>query len=134
VVGRCNASQDAQDAWDAGDASLASGRIADGSDAGSVFADVIPVGEGSCYYNWLSTFSPGVVVEGATSASFFPLSFFNYLFGNSFMSFLPVGMLILRIITVSFRSCCPWRFPSGGIILPTFVIFLFLEFCVESFF
>jgi len=27
-------------AWDAGDASLASGRNADGSDAGSVFADV----------------------------------------------------------------------------------------------
>jgi len=40
VAGRCNASQDAQDAWDAGDASLASGRNADGSDAGSVFADV----------------------------------------------------------------------------------------------
>jgi len=41
VAGRCNASQDAQDTWDAGDASLASGRNADGSDAGSVFADVI---------------------------------------------------------------------------------------------
>jgi len=40
VAGCCNASQDAQDAWDAGDASLASGRNADGSDAGSVFADV----------------------------------------------------------------------------------------------
>ena len=40
MAGRCNASQDAQDAWDAGDASLASGRNADGSDAGSVFADV----------------------------------------------------------------------------------------------
>ena len=39
MAGRCNASQDAQDAWDAGDASLASGRNADGSDAGSVFAD-----------------------------------------------------------------------------------------------
>ena len=41
MAGRCNASQDAQDAWDAGDASLASGRNADGSDAGSVFADVM---------------------------------------------------------------------------------------------
>jgi len=41
VAGRCNASQDAQDAWDAEDASLASGRNADGSDAGSVFADVL---------------------------------------------------------------------------------------------
>ena len=40
MAGRCNASQDAQDAWDAGDASLASGRNTDGSDAGSVFADV----------------------------------------------------------------------------------------------
>ena len=40
MAGRCNAGQDAQDAWDAGDASLASGRNADGSDAGSVFADV----------------------------------------------------------------------------------------------
>jgi len=40
MAGRCNASQDAQDAWEAGDASLASGRNADGSDAGSVFADV----------------------------------------------------------------------------------------------
>ena len=40
MAGRCKASQDAQDAWDAGDASLASGRNADGSDAGSVFADV----------------------------------------------------------------------------------------------
>ena len=40
VAGRCNASQDAQDAWDAGDPSLASGRNASGSDAGSVFADV----------------------------------------------------------------------------------------------
>ena len=39
MAGRCNASRDAQDAWDAGDASLASGRNADGSDAGSVFAD-----------------------------------------------------------------------------------------------
>ena len=43
MAGRCNASHDAQDAWDAGDASLASGRKADGSDAGSVFADVDPV-------------------------------------------------------------------------------------------
>jgi len=41
VAGRCNASQDAQNAWDAGDASLASRRNADGSDAGSVFADVL---------------------------------------------------------------------------------------------
>jgi len=40
VAGRFNASQDAQDAWDAGDGSLASGRNADGSAAGSVFADV----------------------------------------------------------------------------------------------
>ena len=39
MAGRCNASQDAQDAWNAGDASLASGRNADGSDVGSVFAD-----------------------------------------------------------------------------------------------
>jgi len=39
VAGCCNASQDAQDAWDAGDVSLASGRNADGSDSGSVFAD-----------------------------------------------------------------------------------------------
>jgi len=40
VAGRCKASQDAQDAWDAENTSLASGRNADGSDAGSVFADV----------------------------------------------------------------------------------------------
>jgi len=40
VAGRCNASQDAQDAWDAENTSLASGRNADGSGAGSVFADV----------------------------------------------------------------------------------------------
>jgi len=40
VAGRSNASQDAQDAWDAGDASLESGRNANGSDAGSVFADI----------------------------------------------------------------------------------------------
>ena len=39
MLGRCNASQDAQDAWDAGDTSLVSGRNADGSDAGSVFPD-----------------------------------------------------------------------------------------------
>ena len=39
MAGRCNASQEAQDAWEAGDASLASGRNADGSDAGSVLAD-----------------------------------------------------------------------------------------------
>jgi len=39
MAGRCNASQDAQDAWDAENTSLASGRNADGSDAGSVFAD-----------------------------------------------------------------------------------------------
>ena len=48
MAGRCNASQDAQDAWDAGDASLASGRNADGSDAGSVFADVLDYGIGAC--------------------------------------------------------------------------------------
>ena len=41
MPGRCNACQDAQDAWYAGDASLASGRNADGSDAGSIFADEI---------------------------------------------------------------------------------------------
>ena len=40
MAGRCNAGQDPQDAWDAEDASLASGRNAGGSDAGSVFADV----------------------------------------------------------------------------------------------
>jgi len=39
VAGRCNANQDAQDTWDAENTSLASGRNADGSDAGSVFAD-----------------------------------------------------------------------------------------------
>ena len=39
MAGHCNASQDAQDAWNAEDASLASGRNAGGSDAGSVFAD-----------------------------------------------------------------------------------------------
>jgi len=39
VAGRRNTSQDAQDAWDAENTSLASGRNADGSDAGSVFAD-----------------------------------------------------------------------------------------------
>jgi len=36
---RCNASQDAQDTGDAENMSLASGRNADGSDTGSVFAD-----------------------------------------------------------------------------------------------
>jgi len=36
---RWNASQDAPDAGDAENTSLASGRNADGSDAGSVFAD-----------------------------------------------------------------------------------------------
>jgi len=39
VAERCNASQDAQDVWDAENTSLAAGRNADGSDAGSVFAD-----------------------------------------------------------------------------------------------
>ena len=39
MAGLWNASQDAQDAWNAGDASLGSGRNADGSDAGPVFAD-----------------------------------------------------------------------------------------------
>jgi len=39
VAGCCNASQDAQDTWDAENMSLASGRNARGSDAGSVFAD-----------------------------------------------------------------------------------------------
>jgi len=37
---RWNASQDTQDAGDAENTSLASGRNADGSDAGSIFADV----------------------------------------------------------------------------------------------
>ena len=49
MAGRCNASQNAQNAWDAGDASLASGRNADGSDAGSVFADA-----GSSAYHFCS--------------------------------------------------------------------------------
>jgi len=40
VAGRCNASQDTQDTWDAENTSLASGRNARGSDAGSVFTDV----------------------------------------------------------------------------------------------
>jgi len=38
---RCDASQDAQDAWDAQYPRLPSGRNAGGSDARSVFADVI---------------------------------------------------------------------------------------------
>jgi len=46
VAGRCNASQDAQGAWDAENTSLASGRNADGSDAGSVFADELQAAEG----------------------------------------------------------------------------------------
>jgi len=37
---RCNASQDPQETGDPENMSLASGRNADGSDAGSVFADV----------------------------------------------------------------------------------------------
>jgi len=41
VAGRCNTSQDAQDAWDAENMLLVSGRNADGSDTGSVFADVL---------------------------------------------------------------------------------------------
>ena len=40
MAGRCNARQHAQDAWDAENTFLASGRNADGSDAGSVFADI----------------------------------------------------------------------------------------------
>jgi len=55
VAGHCNASQDAQDAWDAENTSLASGRNADGSDAGSVFADV---GGGSINYPNPSFLSP----------------------------------------------------------------------------
>ena len=57
MAGRCNASQDAQDAWDAGDASLASGRNADGSDAGSVFADGVVV--------WLTVEGLGLTWEAA---------------------------------------------------------------------
>jgi len=94
----------------------------------------IPVSEGSCHHNRLSTFSPGVVFEGATSATFFPLLFFNHIFGNPFVSFLLVSMLILGIITGSFCSCCPRSFPSRAIILSRFVMILFLEFCVESLF
>jgi len=46
MMGHCNTSHDAQDAWDAENRSLASGRNANGSDAGSVFADAtIPPGQ-----------------------------------------------------------------------------------------
>jgi len=94
----------------------------------------IPVSDGSCHHNRLATFSPGVVFEGAMSATFFPLLFFNHLFSDPFMSFLPVGMVILGIITGSFCSCCLRSFPSRAIILSRFLIILFLEFCVESLF
>ena len=70
----------------------------------------IPVREGSCHYNWLSTFSPGLVLKGPTGATFFPLQFFNHTFGNSFVSFPPVSVLILEIMTASFCSCCPGDF------------------------
>ena len=52
MAGHCNARQEAQDEWDAGDASLALGRITDGSDAGSVFADGVAswVGDNGRFY------------------------------------------------------------------------------------
>jgi len=92
----------------------------------------IPVGESSCYYNWLSTCSAGVVVALATDTVFFPRAFLNPVVSNSFLSFLPVSVLILGIITGSFRSCCQWRFPSRGIILSGLVLILFVEFRIES--
>ena len=62
----CNASQDAQDAWDAENTSLASGRNADRSDAGSVFADVeeAPMDQ---FYTW--TFGHDEIID------LFPISF-----------------------------------------------------------
>ena len=70
MAGRCNASQDAQDAWDAGDASLASGRNADGSDAGSVFADVPIISSHNIEASRGS--SPGSVLSSAPSGLLTP--------------------------------------------------------------
>jgi len=56
-----NASQDAQDAGGAENTSLASGRNADGSDAGSVFADVRTMSRLACTVRWCFSYAPDLL-------------------------------------------------------------------------
>jgi len=94
----------------------------------------IHISEGSCNYDRLSIFSSGGVPDGATCTSFFPVLFFNPNCSDSCMSFLPVGIFVLGIVSISFCSCSRCVFPSCGIFLSLFVPILVLEFSVDSFF
>jgi len=62
----------------------------------------ILIGTGSCHYDQALTFSPGMVPVGAMGALFFPLSFFNHIFSNSFMSFFIVICSALELFPVHF--------------------------------
>jgi len=50
---------------------------------------------GGCNNSCLSTFSPCMVIEGATSAMVLPFSFIYYILWYSFVSTFPVSVLIL---------------------------------------
>jgi len=61
-----------------------------------------------------------MVVEAATSATVLLFSFIYHILWYSFVSTLPVGLLILRV-TSGFCWGCPNLFPGGGIFLQLFI-------------
>jgi len=70
--------------------------------------------EGCGNHNWLTAFSPGVVVHAATSAAFLLFSFVNHIVFDSVLCFFPISMFVLRnsIVSISCRGISR-GFPSG---------------------
>jgi len=63
--------------------------------------------------DWLTAFSPGVVVHAATGAAFLLFSFFNHIVLDSILCFFPIGMLVHpNSIVFIFGSVFSRSFPS----------------------
>ena len=83
--------------------------------------------------DWLTAFSPGVVVHVATSAAFLLFSFFNHIVLDSIMCLFPIGMLVLRnSIIFIFGGVISRSFPSGRSLSSFIVRSPFLVFGIES--
>ena len=69
--------------------------------------------EGCGNQDWLTAFSPGVVVHAATGAAFLPFSFFNHIVLDSIVCLVPIGMHVLcNCIVFIFGGVISRTFPS----------------------
>ena len=90
--------------------------------------------EGCGNQNWLTAFSPGVVVHAATGAAFLLFSFFNHIVFDSIVCLFPIGMFVLRnSIVFIFGGVISRSFPSGRSLSSSIIRSPFFVFSIETF-